>query len=154
MLIGNFLTLDECIKSNTAIKLGIPNIPYSDDILAMQNFVEKIYQPLCEHFNCKIPFTSFYRSPALNRRISGASSTSQHCTGEAMDMDFDLNIDLKITNKELFDYIKNNLQFDQLINEFNYSWVHCSYSVTGRNRNMILSAERINGNVIYKHLNK
>lgn len=154
MLIGNFLTLDECTKSNTAIKFGIPNIPYADDILAMQNFVEKIYHPCCEHFNCKIPFSSFYRSPALNRRISGASSTSQHCTGEAMDMDFDMNPDLKITNKQLFDYIKNNLQFDQLINEFNYSWIHCSYSITGRNRNMILESYHKGNSVAYNPLNK
>ena len=66
MLIGNFLTLAECTKSNTAIKLGIPNIPYADDILAMNNFVENIYQPLCEKFHCKIPFSSCYRAPKLN----------------------------------------------------------------------------------------
>jgi hypothetical protein len=154
MLIGKFLTLAECTKSNTAIKLGIPNIPYHDDIYAMNNFVEKVYQPLCEKFNCKIPFSSFYRSPALNRKIAGASTTSQHCTGEAMDLDFDMNTDLKVTNKELFDYIKTNLQFDQLINEFNYSWIHCSYSVTGRNRNMILEAFRKGSGIAYNKLNK
>ena len=149
MLIGNFLTLAECTKSNTAIKLGIPNIPYSDDILAMNKFVEHIYQPLCEHFNCKIPFTSFYRSPALNRKISGSSTTSQHCTGEAMDLDFDVNPDLKVSNKELFEYICNHLDFDQVINEFNYSWIHCSYSVTGRNRKMILESIRKGNSVTY-----
>lgn len=152
MLIGNFLTLAECTKSNTAIKLGIPNIPYSDDLLAMQKFVEKIYHPCCEHFNCKIPFTSFYRSPALNRKIAGASSTSQHCTGEAMDMDFDVNPDLKVSNKQLFEYICNHLEFDQVINEFNYSWIHCSYSVTGKNRKMILESYRKGNGVEYKKL--
>jgi zinc D-Ala-D-Ala carboxypeptidase len=154
MLIGNFLTLAECTKSNTAIKLGIPNIPYADDILAMNKFVENIYHPLCEHFNCKIPFSSFYRSPALNRKISGASSTSQHCLGEAMDIDVDLIPDLKLSNQQIYDFIINNLQFDQVINEFNYAWIHCSYSALKINRRMILSSERINGNIVYKHLNK
>lgn len=154
MLIGNYLTLAECTKSNTAIKFGIPNIPYADDIVAMNKFVENIYIPLCEHFKCKIPFSSFYRSPALNRKLSGASSTSQHCLGEAMDIDMDLNPKLNISNKQIFEYIKNNLQFDQLINEFNYSWIHCSYSALKINRKMILSAERINGNIIYKKISK
>jgi hypothetical protein len=154
MLIGNFLTLAECTKSNTAIKLGIPNIPYADDILAMNKFVEHIYQPCCEHFNCKIPFSSFYRSPKLNAKISDSSSTSQHCLGEAMDMDFDINPDLKITNKQLFEFIRDNLKFDQLINEFNYSWIHCSYSALKINRNMILESYRKGNGVKYNPIAK
>lgn len=154
MLIGHFLTLAECTKSNTAIKFGIPNIPYADDILAMQKFVEKVYEPLCEKFNCKIPFSSFYRSPSLNKRVSGSSPTSQHCLGEAMDLDFDINPDLKVSNKQLFDYVCNNMEFDQVINEFNYSWIHISYSSTGKNRNMILESYRKGNGIAYNPINK
>jgi hypothetical protein len=88
-----------------------------------------------------------YRGQELNNAVKG-SITSQHCTGEAMDID-----NVKPTNKEVFDYIKDNLDFDQLIWEFgtkeNPEWVHVSYESTGKQRKQVLRAEKINGKTVY-----
>ena len=98
---------------------------------------------------------SFYRSPALNEAIGGASDkssgqTSQHCKGQAIDID---DIYGYKTNKEMFNYIKENLDFDQLIYEFgtddNPSWVHFSYVSEDKNRNRILRAVRDDGKTKY-----
>lgn len=142
MKIGNNLLLSDCIKSDTAIKYGISNMPLMQEIDAMKILVRKIYDPLCKYYNLRVPITSMYRSEELNKKIGG-SKTSQHCKGEAVDLDFD-KIKSKFTNSDLFTYIKNNLEFDQLIWEFgndkNPDWVHVSYAKSGNNRKMVLKA--------------
>jgi len=142
MKIGNNLLLNDCIKSDTAIKLGIDNTPLIEHIDALKILAKKIYDPLCKEYNMRIPITSMYRSQELNKKIGG-SKTSQHCRGEAVDLDFD-QIKSNYTNANLFEYIKENLIFDQLIWEFgndkNPDWVHVSYAKNGNNRKMIMKA--------------
>jgi hypothetical protein len=96
-----------------------------------------------------IHISSGYRSIELNKCIGG-SLTSQHCTGEAIDIDMD-GSPSGVTNKMVFDYIKDNLVYDQIINEFDYSWVHVSYAANGKNRKQALDAIRVNGKTTYRN---
>jgi len=150
--ISKHITLAEATKSQTAKRKGINNEPDAYELQAMKLVAEKIFEPIREHFNVPISVTSFFRSKRLNTAIGG-SATSQHCTGEAMDLDAD--VFGGVTNKEIFDYIKNNLEFDQLICEFpdssgNPSWVHVSYSKIN-NRKQILKALKGDKRTIYLH---
>ena len=144
------LTLAEVTKSATAIRHGIDNLPSQEHYDNLKAIANKIFQPIREHFKCPIAVTSGYRSPALNAKIGG-SKTSQHCNGEALDLDAD--VFGKITNKQIFDYIKTNLDFDQLIWEFgtkdNPDWVHVSYKKDGGNRKNTLRATKVNGKANY-----
>ena len=145
MKLSKNLSLSEVIKSNTAIKNGIDNSPTLVHLKNLEILAEKIFQPIREHFGVPIGISSGYRSKALNEAIPGSSKTSQHCSGQALDLDAD--IYGKVTNKEIFDFIVENLEFDQLINEFNYSWVHVSYSEN--NRGQVLKAYKQNGKTKY-----
>lgn len=151
MKIGKYLSLQECIKSDTAIRKAIDNKPQGNEISAMIKLCAWVYDDVCEHFNCKIPVTSFYRSDKLNKAIGG-SATSQHCKGEAIDIDCDT-LTSGLTNKIVFNYIKNNLTFDQLIWEFgtdgNPDWVHCSVSFNGQQRMQVLRALKVKNKTIY-----
>ncbi len=147
------LTLVEVTKSSTAKRLGIDNIPTAEHLANLKLVAQNIFQPIREHFQKPINVSSGYRSKALNDATPGSSATSQHCSGEALDLDQD-SMTTGITNKMVFDYIKNNLNFDQLIWEFgddnNPDWVHVSYESTGRQRKQILKAVRVNGKTTYK----
>ena len=110
-MISKHISLKEATKSNTAQRLGIENFPNNDTLIQMQALAENIFEPLREHVGGPIYITSFYRSPELNKAIGG-SSKSQHCLGQAIDVDDVLG---RATNKEMFEYIKDNLDFDQLI---------------------------------------
>ena len=127
-------------RSDFAKRKGIDNTPTPEHLENMKVLAEKIFEPIREHFNIPIYISSGYRSKKLNSAIKG-SSTSQHCKGEAMDIDMD---GRGITNKQLFDYIRHNLFFDQLIWEFgtaeNPDWVHVSYNTSGQQRGQILKA--------------
>lgn len=146
MQISKHLTLEECTRSSTADKLGIVNNnPNQSVVENMKLLAEKVFEPIREHFKTPIYVSSVYRGLVLNQAIKG-SITSQHCSGQAMDIDSKG----KPTNKEIFDYIKANLEFDQLINEFDYSWIHVSYSNI-KNRKQILKAKKNNlGKTIYE----
>ena len=148
MQISKNLSLAEAVHSNTADKLGIiNNNPSLNIIKNMKLLAEKVFEPVRAHFKAPIKVSSVYRGQELNNAVKG-SITSQHCTGEAMDID-----NVKPTNKEVFDYIKDNLDFDQLIWEFgtkeNPEWVHVSYESTGKQRKQVLRAEKINGKTVY-----
>jgi len=110
---------------------------------------EKVLEPIRVHFARPIILSSGYRSSALNKAVGG-SSTSQHCSGEAADIDMD---GTNVTNAQIFNYIKDNLEFDQLIWEFgtttNPDWVHVSYESNGRQRKQILRAVKKNGATSY-----
>ena len=148
MKISKHLTLEECTRSETADRLGIVNNNPNQSIIEnMQLLAEKVFEPIREHFKTPIYVSSMYRGLNLNQAIKG-SITSQHCSGQAMDIDMDPKG--KPTNKEIFDYIKKNLEFDQLINEFDYSWIHVSYT-SGKNRKQILKAKKINGRTTYEN---
>ena len=146
MKLSKNLTLGEATKSHTAIKYGISNKPSGEHLSNLIQIASKIFQPVRDHFQKPIIVSSGYRSQALNDIIGGASG-SQHSKGEALDLDG------SVENFLIFEYIKNNLEFDQLIWEFgddeNPDWVHVSYK-SENNRGEVLQAVRQNGKVIYK----
>lgn len=152
MKLSEHLDLSEVIRSESAKRNGISNMPIEAHIANLKLLAENIFQPIRNNFRCPIHISSAYRSIELNRIVKG-SLTSQHCTGEAIDIDMD-GTPNGVTNKMVFDYIKNNLEFDQLIWEFgnddNPDWVHVSYESTGKQRKQVLKAIRINGKTQYK----
>jgi hypothetical protein len=152
MKLSENLTLSEVTKSDTAKRLGIDNNPTPEHLANLKLVAENIFEPIRKHFGKPIFLSSGYRSKALNSAVPGSSSTSQHCSGEALDLDQD-GKSTGVTNKMVFDYIKNNLNFDQLIWEFgtdsNPDWVHVSWESTGKQRKMILKATRVNGKPVY-----
>lgn len=135
------LSLQEMLKSRTATRLGLSNSPNEEHVKNMQALAENIFQPLRDYFGVPIHISSGYRSEALNKAIGGSKS-SQHCKGEAMDIDRDGYS--QPDNAQLFEYIKNNLDFDQMIWEFgtqkNPEWVHVSHKRDGKNRAELLVA--------------
>jgi hypothetical protein len=149
MKISEHLDLSEVIRSDSAKRNGISNMPIPQHIENFKLLAEKVFEPVRNNFRCPIHISSGYRSIELNTAIKG-SLTSQHCTGEAIDIDMD-GTPNGVTNKMVFDFIKDNLEFDQLINEFDYSWVHVSYESTGKQRKQVLDAVRVNGKTTYKN---
>ena len=151
MQLSEHLSLAEVTRSETAKRKGVSNQPTEAHIANFKLLAENIFEPIRNHFEKPIFISSGYRSAALNKAIGGAAS-SQHCTGEAIDIDMDGHAG-GIANKMVFDYIKDSLNFDQLIWEFgtdaNPDWVHVSYESTGRQRKQILKAVRKNGATSY-----
>jgi hypothetical protein len=150
MQLSKNLVLAEVMRSETAKRKGISNMPTLEHIENFKLLAEKVFQPIREHFGKPIHISSGYRSAALNKAVGGSSS-SQHCSGEAIDIDMD---GTDITNAEVFNFIKDNLEFDQLIWEFgtdkNPDWVHVSYESKGRQRKQILKAVKSGGKTVYK----
>jgi hypothetical protein len=150
MKLSNNLSLAEMTKSSTAQRRGIDNMPTPEHMENMKVLAAKIFQPIREHFNRPILISSGYRSKALNDAIGG-SQTSQHSIGEAIDIDMD---GTTLSNTDVFNYIKDNLDFDQLIWEFGNDekpdWVHVSYKANGKQRKSILVAKRINNKTTYQ----
>jgi uncharacterized protein YcbK (DUF882 family) len=130
--VSKHITLDEATNSNTAIRNGINNSPDSVTFERMKLVANKCFEPLREWYGKPIKINSFYRSQLLNTKVGG-SATSQHCKGEAID----ISAGSKVENKKLFDWICANLDFDQVINEYDFTWVHISYKSKG-NRKQIL----------------
>jgi hypothetical protein len=151
MKLSEHLDLSEVTRSESAKRKGISNMPTEAHIANFKLLAEKIFEPIRTHFRCPIIISSGYRSKELNAAIGG-SLTSQHCQGEAIDIDMD-GTPNGVTNRMVFDYIKDNLDFDQLIYEFgdsnNPDWVHVSYESTGKQRKQILKAIRVNGKTTY-----
>jgi hypothetical protein len=149
MQISKHLTLAEVSRSETAKRKGINNTPSGEHLANFKLLAEKIFEPIREHFGVPILISSGYRSKELNSAIGG-SLTSQHCQGEAIDVDMD---GTTITNAQVFNYIKDNLNFDQLIWEFgtdkNPDWVHVSYESSGKQRKQILKAIKSGGKTSY-----
>jgi zinc D-Ala-D-Ala carboxypeptidase len=150
MQLSKNLALAEVTRSETAKRKGISNMPTPEHIENFKKLAENVFQPIREHFGVPIHLSSGYRSAALNKAIGGSSS-SQHCTGEAIDIDMD---GTSITNKQVFDFIRENVNFDQMIWEFgtdtNPDWVHVSYESTGKQRKQVLKAVKQAGKTIYK----
>jgi hypothetical protein len=153
MKLSQHLSLSEVIRSESAKRNGISNMPTEQHIANFKLLAEKVFEPVRVHFGVPIHISSAYRSIELNRVVKG-SLTSQHCTGEAIDVDMD-GSPSGVTNKMVFDYIKDNLEFDQLIYEFgdskNPDWVHVSYESTGKQRKQVLRAVRVNGKTTYQN---
>lgn len=152
MKISEHLDLSEVIRSETAKRHGISNMPTAEHLENFKKLAENVFEKIRNHFRCPIRISSGYRSKELNAVTPGASATSQHSTGEAIDIDMDGSSD-GVTNKMVFNYIKDNIEFDQLIWEFgtneNPDWVHVSYESSGKQRKQILKATRIDGKPHY-----
>ena len=150
MKLSKNLTLKEVVKSNTATRKGIDNTPDKWTIHNLQAVADHIFQPVRDHFGVPIGVTSGFRSKELNKTIGG-SKYSQHMIGEAIDIDADMYG--KVTNSEIFDFIKKNLEWDQMIWEFgdddNPNWVHVSYVSEDENRNRCLKAYKEKGKTKY-----
>ena len=150
MQLSKNLSLAEMTRSESAKRLGISNMPTTEHLENMRKLAINIFQPIREHFNVPVHISSGYRSAELNKKMKGASKTSQHCKGEAIDIDMD---NTSVSNASIFNWIKDNLVFDQLIWEFgndnNPDWVHVSYSATGKQRKQILKAIKKDGKTAY-----
>lgn len=141
-----YFTIKELTASETAKRKGIDNRPSQDVTSALVALVDNVLDPLRQAYGKPIVVTSGYRSIKLNKAVGGASS-SQHVKGEAADIR-SVSDDPK-ENKVIFDLIRKlNLPFDQLINEYNYDWVHVSFS-RSKKRSQVLAATKKNGRTIY-----
>lgn len=152
MKISNNLTLAEVIKSNTAIRRGIDNTPTDAHIENLKYLAEKVFQPIREHFGCPIFVSSGYRSKGLNEAIGG-SQTSFHSHGMALDLDMDGRAG-DVNNEDIFYYIKNNLQYTELIWEFGTEdrpdWVHVAIAKGREDEKNAKIAYREEGKTKYK----
>jgi len=147
-MISKHISNKEGVYSRTAQRLDIDNTPTKDHRVNMVELAENIFEPLRMYVGGPIKINSFYRSPELNKAIGG-SSKSQHCNGQAIDIDDTFG---RMTNAEMYRFIKDHLDFDQMIWEFgddkNPNWVHVSY-VGKENRNRCLKAYKEKGKTKY-----
>jgi hypothetical protein len=150
MKISTHLNLAELTRSETGKRHGIDNTPTAEHLENFKILAERVFEPIRAHFGVPIFISSGYRSKALNEFIKGSPS-SQHCKGQAIDIDMDGG-NGEVTNRMVFDFIKNKLDFDQLIwefgTDFNPDWVHVSFMKSG-NRKQKLKAIRTNGKTTY-----
>ena len=148
-MISKHITYKEATRSVTALRLGIENKPSEYDLQNMELIAEKVFEPLRKAVNGPIKINSFYRCEKLNKAIGG-SSRSQHCQGRAIDID---DVYGYVSNSYMYYYIKDNLDFDQLIWEFGTDaepdWVHVSYVDEDSNRKRCLKAYKENGKTKY-----
>lgn len=151
MKISEHLSLAEVTRSDSAKRKGISNEPTAEHLENFKKLAENVFEKIRNHFGVPIHISSGYRSKALNDAVGG-SKTSQHSTGEAIDIDMDGSSD-GVTNVMVFNYIKDNLQFDQLIWEFGTKdspdWVHVSYESSGKQRKQILRAVKSSSGTHY-----
>lgn len=152
--ISEHISYTEATKSVTAIKKGIDNTPDKDTLERMKYVANNVFEPIREHFGVPIAITSFYRSPKLNKAIGG-SKTSEHIYGSAMDIDAD--VLGMVSNKQIFNYIKNNLEFNQLIWEHGTdrepAWVHVSLKKHNNKKEILKAYKTKNwaGNLVTKY---
>ena len=148
-MISEHISYKEGVYSITATRRGINNSPDDEQLTNMELIAEKVFEPLREYVGGPIKINSFFRSVKLNKAIGG-SNKSQHCKGQAIDIDDTFGV---VANSDMYNYIKNNLDFDQLIWEFgdddNPNWVHVSYVSEFDNRKRCLRAYKGNGKTLY-----
>ena len=148
-MISKHISYKEGVYSITATRRGIDNTPNNDQLLKMVSVAEEVFEPLRNYVGGPIKINSFFRCPELNTAIGG-SSKSQHCKGQAIDIDDTFG---RMTNAEMYNFIKDNLEFDQIIWEFgdddNPDWVHVSYVSAEENRNRCLKAYKDKGKTKY-----
>jgi len=123
-VISKYVSLKEATRSTIAARYNIDNTPGEEELQNMIMVATKCFDPLREHFGKPIYISSFYRSPKVNH-LAGGSDTSHHMRGMAIDIDGD--VYGSPSNAEIFEWLKNNVKFTQLIQEYNFSWVHISY---------------------------
>ena len=149
-MISKHISYKEGVYSNTATRRGIDNTPNEEQLDNMELIADEVFEPLREWVAGPIKINSFFRCPELNTAIGG-SSKSQHCKGQAIDIDDTFG---KATNAEMYNWIKENLDFDQMIWEFgddnNPNWVHVRNVSEKENRNRCLLAYKENKKTKYK----
>jgi hypothetical protein len=150
MKLSKHLSLAEVTRSETAKRKGISNTPTAEHLENFKLLAENVFEKIREHFGVPIHVSSGYRSNELNDAIGGSKS-SQHSKGQAIDLDMD-GSSSGVTNADIYNFIKDNLDFDQLIWEFgtdkNPDWVHVSYS-KNKNRKQILKAVKQGSKTVY-----
>jgi uncharacterized protein YcbK (DUF882 family) len=132
MQISKYVSYNEATKSQTAIRHGIKNEPNDEQLQNMKIVAIKCFDPIREFYGKPLRVSSFFRSLELNRKVGGAKN-SLHLNGQSIDFDAGSIQE----NKKIFEWAKDNLEYDQLINEYNFSWVHISYN-QGKNRKQIV----------------
>ena len=149
-MISEHVSYKEGTYSVTATRLGVDNTHDDEQLTNMELIAEKIFEPLRKWVGGPIKINSFYRGLLLNTAIGG-SKKSQHMKGQAMDIDDNYG---HATNAEMYHWIKDNLDFDQMIWEFGNddepNWIHVSYVSKKENRNRCLKAYRKDGKTKYK----
>jgi len=148
-MISKHISYKEGTYSVTATRRGINNTPNDEQLLNMELVAEEVFEPLRGWVSGPIKINSFFRCPELNTAIGG-STKSQHCQGQAIDLDDTFG---RATNAEMYHYIKEHLDFDQLIWEFgdddNPDWIHVSFVSPEDNRKRCLKAYRKDGKTKY-----
>lgn len=151
--ISEHVSYKEATKSNTAIKFGIDNKPNELQLENMIILSENVFEPLRKHFDKPIGISSFFRSEELNNRIGGSKS-SQHLANKGAAMDIDADMYGGITNKDIFDYIKDNLEFTQMIWEFGTdkepNWVHVGYDANNLKKELLVAKRNSKGKTYYE----
>lgn len=144
MNLSKYFTLEELTVSETAARLGIPNIPGPDAVQDLTQLCLRVLQPLRDDLGQPVIVTSGYRSLFLNAHVPGSSATSQHCLGQAADIHVN---GMSVT--ELLGYISERYPFDQVIDEYS-AWVHVSYSRHCRGERLMyrmVDGKRISSNI-------
>jgi len=141
--ISSHITFIEATYSEVALENFIDNTPNELQLNNMILVAEKVFEPVRNYLNIPIHVNSFFRCEKLNKLIGGAKN-SQHCTGQAID----ISINPKM-NKKIFDWINENLEFDQIINEDNYTWIHISYALNNCRNMTLKSYKDTKGNTKY-----
>ena len=141
-------SLSEMVKSETALRHGLDNTPGQAETAALKLLAEKVLQPVRDHFAKGVKVNSGFRHPEVNAKVGG-SKTSDHCKGQAADIEIP-----GVANGDLAEWIKNNLEYTQLILEFytpgipDSGWVHVSYDPANLKK-QVLTATRQNGKTVY-----
>ena len=150
-MISDHISYKEGTYSATGLRRGLDNTPNDEQLKCMEEVAENIFEPLREWVGGPIKVNSFFRGEPVNTAIGG-SKYSQHMKGQAMDLDDTFGYK---TNAEMYHYIKDNLDFDQLIWEFgddeNPNWIHISYVSHRTNRKKLTVALKKNGRTKYEH---
>ena len=149
-MISEHVSYKEGVYSITATRLGVDNIPDDKQLKNMELVAKKVFEPLRKWVGGPIKINSFFRGLPLNTAIGG-SKKSQHMKGQAMEIDDNYG---HATNAEMYHWIKDNLDFDQMIWEFGDddepNWIHVSYVSEKDNRNRCLKAYKDKGKTKYK----
>ena len=150
-MISKHISYKEATHSATALRRGLDNTPNDEQLKCMEEVAENLFEPLREWVGGPIKVNSFFRGEPVNTAIGG-STRSQHMKGQAIDIDDTFG---HKTNAEMYHYIKDNLDFDQLIWEFgddkNPNWVHMSWVSHRPNRKKLTIAKKVNGRTKYVH---
>ncbi len=147
MKLSKNFALSEITHSNTAKRLGIENEPTEEHLQNMQTLINLLIQPMRDSLG-PIRISSGYRNPELNLAIGGSSS-SQHCKGEALDIQFwQMG---KMMNELIYEWVLDSgLEFDQMINEFDFAWIHISLKAKDNRKQVLEAYKDEDGNTKYR----